>query len=73
MYGIYKLPGGTLTTRAVPSDKPADRPEEFKTAPGDKRVVLTLNNDWPRPAADAGDRRRSGARRSSGSNPRGGW
>ncbi len=45
MYGIYKLEGGTLTICATVSDTPADRPKEFKTAPGDKRMIMTLKKD----------------------------
>lgn len=45
MYGIYKLEGDTLTLCVVPSADPADRPKEFKTAPGSKVLIMTLKKD----------------------------
>lgn len=45
MYGIYRLEGDTLTICAAPSDKPADRPKEFKTAPGSPAMIMTLKKD----------------------------
>ena len=45
MYGIYKLEGDILTICAVPSTNPADRPKEFKTAPDNKAMILTLKKD----------------------------
>ena len=42
MYGIYKLEGDTLTICAAMSDKPADRPKEFKTTPESKTMMMTL-------------------------------
>ena len=45
IYGIYKLEGDTLTICGAESDKPADRPKEFKTAPGDKTKLMTLKKD----------------------------
>ena len=42
MYGIYKLEGDKLTICMVESDKPADRPKEFKTADKGKSVMMTF-------------------------------
>ncbi|MCE9565164.1 MAG: TIGR03067 domain-containing protein [Planctomycetes bacterium] len=40
--GIFKVEGDTLTICAAESDKPADRPKEFKTAKDSKTLILTL-------------------------------
>jgi uncharacterized protein (TIGR03067 family) len=42
MYGIYKIDGDTLTICAVESEKPEDRPKEFKTAKDSRAVLMTL-------------------------------
>jgi uncharacterized protein (TIGR03067 family) len=41
-YGIYKLEGDTLTICLVDSDKPEDRPKDFKTAKDSKAMIMTL-------------------------------
>ncbi len=42
MYGICKLEGDTLTICAALSDKPADRPKEFKSTPESPTMLMTL-------------------------------
>jgi uncharacterized protein (TIGR03067 family) len=45
MYGIYKLEGDKLTICLAPSDKPEDRPKEFKTSADPKAkpsMIMTL-------------------------------
>jgi len=42
LYGIYKLDGDTLTICAVESDKPDDRPKEFKTSKDSKAMLMVL-------------------------------
>ena len=43
--GIYKLEGGVLTICAVESDKPADRPKEFKSTAENKAMIMVLKKD----------------------------
>jgi uncharacterized protein (TIGR03067 family) len=42
LYGIYRVDGDRLTICAIESDRPTDRPKEFKTAAGDKTMILVL-------------------------------
>ncbi len=42
MYGICKLEGDTLTICAAISDKPADRPKEFKSSKENPTLLMTL-------------------------------
>jgi uncharacterized protein (TIGR03067 family) len=42
MYGIVKLEGDTLTLCVTRSDKPEDRPKEFKSTKEEKTVMMTM-------------------------------
>ena len=42
IYGIYKIEGDTLTICFNESEKPEDRPKEFKTSKDDRARLLTL-------------------------------
>lgn len=42
IFGIYKVDGDTLTLCGLETDKPADRPKEFKSEKGSKTMVLVL-------------------------------
>ena len=41
-YGIYKLEGDTLTICFAESNKPEDRPKEFKTTKDNNAIIMTL-------------------------------
>jgi len=42
LYGIVKLEGNKLFLCFTASEKPEDRPKEFRTAPHEKTMILTL-------------------------------
>ncbi len=42
MYGIYKVDGDKLIICMTESDKPADRPKDFKTTAESKAIMLTF-------------------------------
>jgi uncharacterized protein (TIGR03067 family) len=45
MYGIYKLKGDTLTICGIDSEKPSERPKEFKTAKGSNAMIMILKKE----------------------------
>jgi uncharacterized protein (TIGR03067 family) len=45
MYGIYKLDGDLLTICLSDSDKPDDRPKEFKAGADGKAMIMVLKKD----------------------------